>query len=95
VIDRNIFLLPQESVMRDPSGGASIFVAGRDDKAELRKVVAPRTSGRFWVVTQGIRPGERIIVEGTALLKPGQAVRPVPARTPQRLAPPPSGRGGG
>lgn len=87
-IDRRVILVPQQALARDPQGNATVFVAGKDNKAEERKVTATRTQGAAWVVSEGLRPGDRIIVQGTANLRPGQPVRPVPADSPQTVAPP-------
>lgn len=86
-VDKGAFLVPQAAIKRDEKGGAELFVAGRDNKAELRKVTAPRTQGPYWIVTGGLRAGDRIIVQGTGDLRPGQDVKPVPASAPQPIAP--------
>jgi membrane fusion protein (multidrug efflux system) len=87
-IDRNVILVPQPAVTRDPKGAATLFVVGADGKAESRRVTADRALGADWVVTEGLAPGDKIIVQGTAKLRPGQAVSAVPAHTPQVVAPP-------
>lgn len=92
---RGVFLVPQTGVRRNTQGQPQVWIAGSDNKAELRDIVAPRTQGPDWVVTEGIRPGDRIIVQGTNNLKPGQAIKPVPASAPQRVAPPGKGGAGG
>jgi len=86
-VDKGAYLVPQAAVKRDGTGEAEVFVAGKDDKAVVRKIVAPRTQGAFWVVTKGLQPGDRIIVQGTGDLRPGQALKPVRADTPQTVAP--------
>ncbi|MDQ2778709.1 MAG: efflux RND transporter periplasmic adaptor subunit [Pseudomonadota bacterium] len=97
-IDQNVILVPQSAVTRDPKGAASVFIVAAGDKAESRTITAERTQGPDWVVTEGLQPGDRIIVQGTAKLRPGQLLKPVPADTPQRVAPPgasaPSGASG-
>jgi len=93
-LDRDAFLVPQAAVTRDEKGEALLYVVGKDDKAERRTIVAPRTQGEYWVVTSGVRPGDRIITQGTGRLSPGSAIRPVPAETPQPVKPAtPGGRG--
>ena len=86
-VDKGAYLVPQAAVKRDGTGEAEVFVAGKDDKAVVRKIVAPRTQGAFWVITKGLQPGDRIIVQGTGDLRPGQALKPVRADTPQTVAP--------
>ncbi len=94
-IDRNVILVPQVGVSRSTQGAPQVWIAGRDNKAELRPVTATRTYGTNWVVTSGIKPGERVIVQGTGTLKPKQPIKPVPADAPQRVGPPRKGAGGG
>jgi membrane fusion protein (multidrug efflux system) len=88
-INTRAFLIPQPAVTRDPKGGATLFVVGPENKAVQRQVTAERTQGQFWVVTSGLRPGDRVITQGLlTTLRPGAAVRPVPANAPQRVQPP-------
>lgn len=89
-IDNNAFLVPQAGLTRDPKGGATVFVVGTDTKAVRRAVTATRTFGADWVVTAGLQPGDRVIVQGTASVMPGKMVRPVPYDTPQKIAAPPA-----
>jgi membrane fusion protein (multidrug efflux system) len=58
-----------------------------------RKIVTQRTQDAFWVVTNGLAPGDKIITQGLGKLKPNAALRPVPADTPQRLKPRPKDGG--
>ena len=90
-----VFLVPQQGVSRDAKGNAAVLVVGAGNKVEQRPVTAERTLGANWVVSAGLKSGDRIITEGTANAKPGQPVKPVPAGSPQRIAPPPPGSGGG
>jgi membrane fusion protein (multidrug efflux system) len=93
-VDPNVFLVPQAAVQRDIGGDAFVFVVGAGNKAERRKVVAERTYGANWVVTGGLRPGDKVITQGTANLKSDAPIKPVPANAPQRLAPRAGGRQG-
>ena len=86
-VDTTAFLVPQQAVSRDARGAASLFVVGPGDKAVQRTITAERTQGAFWVVTAGLKPGDRVITQGLANLKPGAPVRPTPAAAPQRVAP--------
>jgi membrane fusion protein (multidrug efflux system) len=76
---QNAILAPQQAVSRDPKGQASVMLVGADNKAVRRTVVAARTVGDKWLVTSGLQPGDRLIVEGLDRVKPGQKIRPVPA----------------
>lgn len=89
------FLVPQPALVRDITGEAFVFVVGPGNKAQRRRVVADRAIGPNWVVTTGLRPGERVITQGLAGVKDGIAVKPVPADSQQRVVAPKSGAGGG
>ena len=85
-------LVPQTGVSRDPRGNATVFLVGPDNKAQVRAIKADRTVGDKWLVTAGLAPGDKVIVEGLDKLKPGALVRPVPAGSPPH---PPGGGPGG
>ncbi|WP_454914793.1 efflux RND transporter periplasmic adaptor subunit [Xanthobacter sediminis] len=72
--------VPERAVQRDGAGAAELFVVGADNKAELRKVTAGRIVNNRWVIDRGLKPGERVVVEGFQTLIPGAAVDPQPAR---------------
>lgn len=93
-VDPSAFLVPQAAVQRDIGGQAFVFVVGPGNKAIRRQVTASRTYGTDWVVTAGLQPQDKVIVQGTNNLKQGAPVRPVPANAPQRVAPPPPGAKG-
>jgi membrane fusion protein (multidrug efflux system) len=90
-VDTSAFLVPQQAIARDPQGTATLFVVGPGNRAVQRVVVAGRTQGPYWVVTQGLAPGEKVITQGTANLKDGAPIKPVPEGAPQRAATPPAG----
>jgi membrane fusion protein (multidrug efflux system) len=94
-IDTSAFLVPQQAVTRDPQGNATLFVVGPGNRAVQRTVVADRTQGPYWVVTQGLAPGEKVITQGLANVKDGAEIKPVPQSAPQKVqAPPPGGMKG-
>jgi membrane fusion protein (multidrug efflux system) len=76
---QNGILVPQQGVSRDPKGNSTVFLVGPGNKAVRTTVVATRTIGDKWLVTSGLKPGDRVIVEGLGKVKPNQVVRPVPA----------------
>lgn len=87
-IQKNAFLVPQTAVQRDPKGMATLYIAGPGNKAVQRTVTTSGTQGAFWIVTDGLKPGDKVITQGTANLRPGGAIIPVPANAPQRVRPP-------
>jgi membrane fusion protein (multidrug efflux system) len=64
-------LVPQIAVSRDAKGAASVMVVGSDNKVQVRPVVADQTKGDKWVVTSGLKPGDKVIVEGLQTIRPG------------------------
>jgi membrane fusion protein (multidrug efflux system) len=75
-------LVPQQGVSRDPKGNATVMVVSPDNKAVQRTIIAGQTIGDKWLVTSGLKPGEKVIVEGLSRVHAGQPVRPVPAGSP-------------
>ena len=93
-IDTTAFLVPQAGVSRDPKGNSTVWVVGSGNKAVKRTVVTDRTEGAYWVVTQGLAAGEKVITQGVTNLRDGGQIKPVPATAKQRLeAPPPDADG--
>jgi membrane fusion protein (multidrug efflux system) len=86
-IDTQAYLVPQAGVSRDAKGNATVYVVGPGNKAVARTVVAERTIGQNWVVTQGLARGDKVIVQGTANLRPDIDIKPVPANAPQKIEP--------
>ncbi len=71
-------LVPQRAVSRDEKGLATVLVIGAGNKVEPRTLQASRTIGDNWLVTSGIRPGDKVIVEGGMMLRPGMPVQGKP-----------------
>jgi membrane fusion protein (multidrug efflux system) len=93
-VNTSAFLVPQQAISRDPQGNATLFVVGPGNRAVQRTVVADRTQGPYWVVTQGLAAGEKVITQGLGNLRDGAQIRPVPATAPQKIGAPPSGAKG-
>ena len=87
-IDKNAFLVPQQAVSRDAKGNATVFLVGPNNKAVQRNITTSRTVGTNWVVTDGLKPGDKIITQGVGKVKPNQQIKPVPANTPQEIRKP-------
>ena len=90
-VQNSAILVPQQALSRDPQGNASLFVVGPGNRAVQRTVVADRTFGTDWVVTQGLAPGEKVITQGLANLRAGAQIKPVPESSPQKVQAPPPG----
>ncbi|MBI0474284.1 efflux RND transporter periplasmic adaptor subunit [Sphingomonas sp. MA1305] len=68
-------LVPQRAVSRDERGKATVMVIGQGGKVEPRVLETNRTEGENWVVTSGLKPGDKVIVEGGMMLRPGMPVK--------------------
>ena len=77
-------LAPQQSVTRDPAGNASVLVVTPENKVERRRIVTGAAVGERWEVLSGLSAGERVLVDGSQRVRPGDAVRPVPWTPYQR-----------
>src|SRR6185436_2615447 len=69
---RNAILVPQAGLTRNPKGEATVMLVGAGDRAVLRTVTAGQTVGDKWLVTEGLKPGDKVIVEGLGRIKPNQ-----------------------
>ncbi len=88
----NGILALQDGISRDAKGNATALVVGADGKAEMRTVTAGQAIGDKWLITAGLKPGDKLIVEGTGKARPGSPVRAVPAGSVTPAAP--AGPGG-
>jgi membrane fusion protein (multidrug efflux system) len=70
-------LAPQQGVTRDPKGNALALVLTHDNKVEQRVLVTERAIGDRWLISDGLADGDRLIVEGTNKVRPGDAVNPI------------------
>jgi membrane fusion protein, multidrug efflux system len=73
-VRQDAVLAPQQGVSHDQKGQANALVVGPDDAVELRMVQVDRAIGDQWVVSSGLKPGDRVIVEGIQSAKPGSKV---------------------
>jgi len=71
-------LVPQRAVSRDEKGQPTVLVIGAGNKIEARSLQSNRTSGDNWIVTGGLKPGDKVIVEGAMMLRPGMPVQGKP-----------------
>ncbi len=69
-------LVPQQAVTRDIAGKASVLVVGADSKVQRQPVEVDRAVGSRWMVTSGLKGGEKIVVDGFQRIKVGDAVEP-------------------
>jgi membrane fusion protein (multidrug efflux system) len=74
-------LVPQQSVSRDPKGTPFVWVVGDGGTVTQRVLTVDRAIGSKWLVTSGLNPGDRIVVEGLQRVRPGSSVTAVPVET--------------
>jgi RND family efflux transporter MFP subunit len=72
-------MVPQRGVNHNPRGEATVLIVDKDEKVAERVVTADRTIGDEWLITAGLSPGDRVIVDGLQKAKPGSPVKAVPA----------------
>jgi membrane fusion protein (multidrug efflux system) len=68
-------LVPHKALSRDPLGNALVMAVDAESKVVARPVQVAQSLGENWVVTSGVKAGERIIVEGLQKVRPGVAVQ--------------------
>jgi membrane fusion protein, multidrug efflux system len=86
-VSENAILIPQRGVTRNPAGNAMVLVVGAEEKAEPRVIKVERTVGENWLVSDGLKPGDRVILEGIQKARPGTVVKAVPFGSKPEAAP--------
>jgi len=76
---KNAILVPQRAVQQIQSM-QTVYVVGPDNKAQARPIATGDRSGESWIVTEGLQPGDRVVVEGQLRIRPGMLVHPIPYR---------------
>jgi len=76
-VDENAMTVPQRALIRNAQG-ASVLVVGNDGNVAAVPVKAPQAIGDRWVVTEGLKGGEKVIVEGLQKVKVGAPAKAVP-----------------
>jgi membrane fusion protein (multidrug efflux system) len=78
-VNKNGILVPQAAVSHNTHGDPTVYVIGSDNKAHLRVIQTGDSIGSNWVVTGGLKQGERIATNGFLNIKDGGPVTPIPA----------------
>jgi membrane fusion protein (multidrug efflux system) len=86
-INQRAFLVPQTAVARDPKGNATLFVV-EGDKVVQRSVRADRAQDIYWVVTGGLKAGDKVVTQGLAKITPNLKVKSVPAGKAEKIEAP-------
>lgn len=94
-INEQAILVPQQGVSRDHKGSPLARVVTQDDTVEFRPLVLDRTIGNQWLVLSGLKAGDRLIVEGLQMLRPGMKVTAKPFETAENKKEKPGAEDGG
>ena len=77
-VNRQAILVPQQAVSRNAKGNPDVLIVDAEGKVRQRMLTLDRAIGDAWLVTAGLVPGDRVIVEGMQKVKPGASVKVVP-----------------
>jgi membrane fusion protein (multidrug efflux system) len=79
---KDAIVVPQQGIARSANGDATAFIVGQDNKVEERIVTASQAMRDKWLVTSGLKAGDRLIVEGLGKVKAGATVKFVAVTLP-------------
>ena len=74
-VQPNAILVPQQGVTRTPRGDATVMVVNDKSQVESRAVVAAQAIGDKWLISEGLQPGDKVIVSGLQKARPGVQVK--------------------
>lgn len=74
-VNDKAILVPQRGVTRNPAGDAMVMTVNAEEKVEPRVIQVARTVGEQWLVSDGLLPGDRVILEGIQKVRPGTPVK--------------------
>ncbi|MBJ3590389.1 efflux RND transporter periplasmic adaptor subunit [Salmonella enterica subsp. enterica serovar Saintpaul] len=72
---QNVLMVPQEGVTHNEQGKATALILDQNNVVQLREINAVKAVGNQWLVTAGLRPGDRVIVSGLQRVRPGVKAR--------------------
>jgi len=87
---RNALVVPQKSVQQ-LQGLQMVYTLGPDNRVLMQPVTTGARVGEGWVIEQGLKAGDRVIVEGQLRVRPGVLTRPLPYRSDSQPGGPPTG----
>jgi len=67
-------LVPQQALIRSDNGKAQAYIVDSNNKAKLVSVVAKENAGDNWIVTEGLKDNDKVVLEGVSKLKDGQDI---------------------
>ena len=78
IVQQGAFVIPQQAVSQGPQGAFVYVVNGSNDGVAIRPVILDRAIGTGWLVKEGLKDGETIVVDGLQRVRPNAPIRPVP-----------------
>jgi membrane fusion protein (multidrug efflux system) len=81
-VHQNGIVVPQQAVSHNTRGDATVLLVGGGDKVVLQIIQTGAVVDNQWVVTSGLKAGDRVIMDGLTGLDPGDTVTPVPEAAP-------------
>ena len=85
---QNVLIVPQQGITHNEQGKATALILDQENVVQLREINAVKAVGNQWLVTAGLRPGDRVIVSGLQRIRPGIKARVLPSKlnTPDTVA---------
>ncbi|EOZ9157212.1 efflux RND transporter periplasmic adaptor subunit [Citrobacter freundii] len=85
---QNVLMVPQQGITHNEQGKATALILDQENVVQLREINAVKAVGNQWLVTAGLRPGDRVIVSGLQRIRPGSKARVLPSKlnTPDTVA---------
>lgn len=85
---QNVLMVPQQGITHNEQGKATALILDPENVVQLREINAVKAVGNQWLVTAGLRPGDRVIVSGLQRIRPGIKARFLPSKlnTPDTVA---------
>lgn len=74
-VDRQGISVPQRAILRDSAGQAQVLVLDGEERVSQRNVQLASVQQDRWIVTEGLKPGDRIVTEGLQHARPGEKVQ--------------------
>ena len=77
---QNVLMVPQQGITHNEQGKATTLILDQENVVQLREINAVKAVGNQWLVTAGLRPGDRVIVSGLQRIRPGIKARVLPSK---------------
>ena len=77
---QNVLMVPQQGITHNEQGKATALILDQENVVQLREINAVKAVGNQWLVTAGLRPGDRVIVSGLQRIRPGIKARVLPSK---------------